>query len=217
MFAGVTVGAVTDSGLCGDGSQLGHLLSYRNISRSGGMRANRRKRIATAKQYAQRHFLRRSREAAHGLSTDLNAAYELIFATGVEKQGKQSRLQMIPGEALVVEQQPFGDILGRVGGVSGFGPTPTASNEVNSIRRSFPAPMFAAGVSCLLMWVDCVTSSTGLHWPPGAGSKPVEPRLVDISRSRVVIRHAFVTKVEACWRVQVLVRPLVGNHATTRD
>lgn len=161
MFAGATVEAVTDSGLSWDGSQLGHLLPYRDISRYGGMGTNRRKRSATAKQYARRHLLRRSREAAHGLSTDLNAAFELIYAVGVEKQGKESRLQMIPGEARVVEQQPFGDIVGRVGGMSGFHTTPTASNEVSSIKRSFPAPTSAADVSCLLMWINCVISSTG--------------------------------------------------------
>lgn len=152
MFAGASAEAVTDSGHGGDGSQLGQLLPYRNISRSGGMGTNRRKRAATAKQYAQRHLLRRSREVAHGLSTDLNPAFELIYAVGVEKQGKQSRLQMIPGEARVVEPQPSGDIAGRVGGMCGFHTTPTASNEVNPIQRTFSAPTPAADVNCLLMW-----------------------------------------------------------------
>lgn len=121
----------------GGGSQPGHCLPCQDISRSDGMGTKRRKRAAAAKQYAQRHLLRRLREAGHDLSTDLNAAYGLIYAVGVEKQGKQSRLQMIPGEARVVEQQPFGDILGRVGSISGFHTTLTASNEVNFIQRPF--------------------------------------------------------------------------------
>lgn len=87
--------------------------------------------MTTAKQYAQRHILRRSREAGHDLSTDLNPAYEVIYAVGVEKQGKRSRLHMIPGEALVVDQEPSNDILGRVGGTSGLHSTPMASIEVH--------------------------------------------------------------------------------------
>lgn len=91
----------------------------------------------------------------------------------------------------MVEQQPFGDLVGRVGGMSGFHTTPTASNEVSSIKRSCPAPMSTADMSSLLMerLRDLV------NWPPGAGSRRVEPSLVDISRSRVVIRHAFATRV----------------------
>lgn len=84
-----------------------------------------------AEQHARRHLLRRLREAGYESSTDLNAAYESIYASGVEKQGKQSRLQRIPGEAFVVDQQSSDDILDRVGGMNGLHTIPTASNEVH--------------------------------------------------------------------------------------
>lgn len=166
------------------------------------MGVNRRRRIATAKWYTQRHLLRRLREAGHGLSTDLNLAYELIYAVGVEKHGgEQSRLQMIPGEARVVEQQ--------VGGMSGLHTTPMASNEVNSIQSSFSGSDARSRRLPVLMWINCVT--------PEAGASCVEPSLVDISRWRVVIRHAFCHQAGRCWWVKVPVRLLVGIRTTTRD
>lgn len=162
-MASAIVLAVTRTNLCGDGSEPGQLLPHKNKSRSDGMGINRRRRTATAKQYAQRHLLRRLREAGHGLSTDLNPAYERIYAIGVEKQRKQSRSQMIPGEARVVEQQPFGDILGRVGSMSGCHTTPTASNEVISTQRTLSGSGVHSRRVALLMRINCVTSSTGLQ------------------------------------------------------
>lgn len=179
------------------------------------MGTNRRKRAAAAKQRARRHLLRRLREAGrHGLSTDLNPAYELIYAVGVEKQGNQSRLQMIPGEARVMEQQPFGDLLGRVGGTSGFHTTPTASNKVGSMQRSSPAPVSAAVVGYLLMGTNCVTSSTGLQEQEAFASSQAWLTFQDReSSSGTPSSH----RLEACWWVKVLVRLLVGIHAATRD
>lgn len=97
-----------------DVSQPGHRLPDKILSSLDGMRTKWRKRTATAKQYARRHLLRRLREAGHEFSTDLNPVYETIYAVGVEKQGKQSRLQVIPGEAFVMGQQSSDDTLRTV-------------------------------------------------------------------------------------------------------
>lgn len=152
--------------------------------RYDGMRTNRRKRIAiaTAKQCAQRHLLRRLRAAGHDLSSDLNPAYGLIYAVGVEKQGKQSRLQMIPEEALVVDQRPPDDILSRVGDTSGLHTIPTASNEVEFPKFTTPAPVCAAEARIPLVSIDCMMSSNG-------------PQIQEANASsqKDVVRHDSVT------------------------
>lgn len=122
---------VTKTNLDRAGSPTGHRMPDKRILSPDDMESKGRKRTATAEQYARRHLLRRLREAGHKFSTDLNRAFEWIYAVGVEKQGKQSRLQMIPREAFVVDQQSSDDILDRVGGMKGLHTIPSASNEVH--------------------------------------------------------------------------------------
>lgn len=88
-------------------SWRGHIRSSGRTEATDGTIPIRRKALsATAKQIARRrHLKRRLVEVENDLSTDLDSAYDLIYATGVERgrwreEGeKRGDFRVIPGEA----------------------------------------------------------------------------------------------------------------------
>lgn len=61
----------------------------------------------------------------------------------------------------------------QLGGMSGFYTTPMASNEVNSIRRISSGSDARSRRLAVLMWINCVTSSTGIQKRAAVASSQV--------------------------------------------
>jgi hypothetical protein len=149
------------------------------------------KRITTAKQHASRHLLWRLREAGSDMRTDLNRAYELMYAAGVEKQGKKSRrIQMIPGEEALscggsTEIRATMCVCSRQSGrlewMDCLPRIPTAPDEVAPQNCIAPARCLQPKLAVCFIRIDCVMSTTS-NGPPKDGGRRVEPCLDEKSR-----------------------------------